>query len=134
AEPALSRRDQGSCPRRRAARLAEFAHGQDWRQHRQGLHASFLCRGAGPGCLAALPRRKDSLGRSRQRPAALPGGSMRQTTAHIIDHTHWDREWFLAATYASRWIPQLIERIEALAAANRDFRYLFDGQTLVLED
>ena len=29
--------------------------------------------------------------------------------------------------------PQLIERIETLAAANRDFRYLFDGQTLVLE-
>ena len=59
---------------------------------------------------------------------------MRQTTAHIINHTHWDREWFLTATYTSRWIPQLIERIEALAAANRDFRYLFDGQTLVLED
>ncbi|MCB0049346.1 MAG: hypothetical protein KDE01_17410, partial [Caldilineaceae bacterium] len=59
---------------------------------------------------------------------------MTQTTAHIINHTHWDREWFLTATYTSRWIPQLIERIETLAAANRDFRYLFDGQTLVLED
>ncbi|MFO7632936.1 MAG: hypothetical protein R6W76_10365, partial [Caldilinea sp.] len=55
-------------------------------------------------------------------------------TVHIINHTHWDREWFLTSAYTSRWIPGLIERLEELAARNPHFRYLFDGQTLVLED
>ncbi|MBP8293035.1 MAG: hypothetical protein KAX65_09695, partial [Caldilineaceae bacterium] len=59
---------------------------------------------------------------------------MKPAIAHVINHTHWDREWFLTSVYTSRWIPRLIEKLEQLAAANPDFRYLFDGQTLVLED
>ena len=59
---------------------------------------------------------------------------MTKTTAHIINHTHWDREWFLTSVYTSRWIPGLIDNLERLAAANPDFRFLFDGQTLVIED
>ncbi len=59
---------------------------------------------------------------------------MTPLTIHIINHTHWDREWFLTSAYTSRWIPGLIERLEELAAANPSFCYLFDGQTLVLED
>ena len=59
---------------------------------------------------------------------------MSTTTAFIINHTHWDREWFLTSVYTSRWIPGLIEKLEALVAENPDFRYLFDGQTLVVED
>lgn len=55
-------------------------------------------------------------------------------TVHIINHTHWDREWFLTSAYTSRWIPGLIAKLERLAAANPDFRYLLDGQTLILED
>ncbi len=53
---------------------------------------------------------------------------------HIINHTHWDREWFLTSVYTSRWIPGLMARLEALVAANPDYRYLLDGQTLVIED
>lgn len=56
------------------------------------------------------------------------------TTVFIINHTHWDREWFLTSTYTSQWIPGLIDKIERLAAANPDFKFLFDGQTLVIED
>jgi alpha-mannosidase len=59
---------------------------------------------------------------------------MKPAIAHVINHTHWDREWFLTSVYTSRWIPRLIEKLQQLAAANPDFRYLFDGQTLVLED
>ena len=59
---------------------------------------------------------------------------MSRTTAHIINHTHWDREWFLTSIYTSRWIPGLIDKLEGLAVANSDFRFLFDGQTLVIED
>jgi alpha-mannosidase len=59
---------------------------------------------------------------------------MTMTTAHIVNHTHWDREWFLTSVYTSRWIPVLIDNLERLVAANPDFRFLFDGQTLVVED
>ncbi|MFW6068410.1 MAG: glycoside hydrolase family 38 C-terminal domain-containing protein [Chloroflexota bacterium] len=54
--------------------------------------------------------------------------------AHIINHTHWDREWFLTSEYTSRWIPRLVDKIEQIANENPDFRFLFDGQTLVIED
>lgn len=56
------------------------------------------------------------------------------TTVHIINHTHWDREWFLTSEYTSRWIPGLIDKLEQLAADNPDFHFLLDGQTLVIED
>lgn len=56
------------------------------------------------------------------------------TTAHIINHTHWDREWFLTSVYTSRWIPKLIDKIEQLVADNPNYRFLLDGQTLVIED
>jgi alpha-mannosidase len=59
---------------------------------------------------------------------------MSGAVAHIINHTHWDREWFLTAEYTSQWLPGLIDRLEALVAANPDFRFFFDGQTLVIED
>jgi hypothetical protein len=59
---------------------------------------------------------------------------MSVTTAHIISHTHWDREWFLTSVYTSRWIPGLVDELDKLVEANPDFRFLFDGQTLVVED
>jgi len=59
---------------------------------------------------------------------------MSTTNVHIINHTHWDREWFLTSVYTSRWIPGLIDKLEQLAENNNDFRFLFDGQTLVIED
>lgn len=55
-------------------------------------------------------------------------------TAHIINHTHWDREWFLTSIYTSRWIAGLIDRLAELATQNPDFHFFFDGQTLVIED
>ena len=59
---------------------------------------------------------------------------MTHTTVHIINHTHWDREWFLTSIYTSQWIPGLIDKLEQLVAANPDYRFLLDGQTLVIED
>ncbi|MBE9475038.1 MAG: hypothetical protein IMY85_09125, partial [Chloroflexi bacterium] len=59
---------------------------------------------------------------------------MSSTTVHIINHTHWDREWFLTSIYTSQWIPDLIDRLEQLVAQNPNFKYLLDGQTLVIED
>jgi alpha-mannosidase len=59
---------------------------------------------------------------------------MSTSEVHIINHTHWDREWFLTSIYTSRWIPGLIDRLETLVQANPSFAYLLDGQTLVVED
>jgi alpha-mannosidase len=56
------------------------------------------------------------------------------THVYIINHTHWDREWFLTSEYTSRWIPNLITKLERLWRNNPSFRFLLDGQTLVIED
>lgn len=59
---------------------------------------------------------------------------MPHTTVHIINHTHWDREWFLTSLYTSQWIPGLVDKLGGLVADNPDFRFFLDGQTLVVED
>ena len=56
------------------------------------------------------------------------------TSVHILNHTHWDREWFLTSTYTSQWIPNLIDRIWELKEKNPGYRFLLDGQTLVIKD
>jgi alpha-mannosidase len=56
------------------------------------------------------------------------------TKIHIIHHTHWDREWFLTSVYTSQWIPNLINRLCDLSEKNPNYRFLLDGQTLVIED
>ncbi|NOZ71036.1 MAG: hypothetical protein GXP38_03845, partial [Chloroflexi bacterium] len=57
-----------------------------------------------------------------------------KSVVHIINHTHWDREWFLTSIYTNPWIPKLIDTVERLAADNPHYQYLLDGQTLVIED
>ena len=44
-----------------------------------------------------------------------------KTVAHIINHTHWDREWFLTSVYTNQWIPALIDKLEQLVADNPDY-------------
>lgn len=59
---------------------------------------------------------------------------MTKTRVHIINHTHWDREWFLTSVYTTHWVPTLIDRLTELVTKNPEFHYFFDGQTLVAED
>lgn len=56
------------------------------------------------------------------------------TDVHLINHTHWDREWFLTHEYTTAWVPALIDSLERLAAENDGYDFLFDGQTLAIED
>lgn len=56
------------------------------------------------------------------------------TSVHIINHTHWDREWFLTHEYTTAWIPALVDSLSGLASENDGYQFLFDGQTLVVED
>ena len=53
---------------------------------------------------------------------------------HIINHTHWDREWFLTHEYTSAWIPDLVDSLERIAGENPGYEFLLDGQSLVIED
>lgn len=57
-----------------------------------------------------------------------------RTTVHVINHTHWDREWFLTHEYTTAWIPELIDSIAELRQENPNYEYLFDGQSLAIED
>lgn len=57
-----------------------------------------------------------------------------QTTLHVINHTHWDREWFVPYTFSSKWIPRLIRNLDKMVQKNPDYQYLLDGQTGVIED
>jgi alpha-mannosidase len=59
---------------------------------------------------------------------------MNRYTAHIINHTHWDREWFLTSVYTNQWIPGLIDKLTVIVEKNPDFHFLLDGQTLTIED
>ena len=57
-----------------------------------------------------------------------------QIPVHVINHTHWDREWFLTHEYTTAWIPDLIDSLTKRGSENPGYQYLFDGQTLVIED
>jgi alpha-mannosidase len=57
-----------------------------------------------------------------------------QVQVHIINHTHWDREWFLTSEYTSQWIPNLVKSLEQRSSKKSACHFLLDGQTLVIED
>jgi alpha-mannosidase len=65
---------------------------------------------------------------------AMSRRQVENCTAHIINHTHWDREWFLTSIYTSQWIPGLMDKLVELVERNPGFHYFLDGQTLVIED
>ncbi|KUK01998.1 MAG: Glycoside hydrolase family 38, partial [Thermotoga sp. 50_64] len=52
----------------------------------------------------------------------------------VICHTHWDREWFAPSSVTNEWLKELFERLFDLVSRKRDYRYVLDGQTLILED
>lgn len=59
---------------------------------------------------------------------------MNKTILHVINHTHWDREWFVPGTFSQKWIPQLIRNLETIVDNNKQYTFLLDAQTLVIED
>ncbi len=59
---------------------------------------------------------------------------MTKTKIHIISHTHWDREWFLPATYTSPWLVQFFDKLFALLDKYKDYKFVLDGQVQIIED
>lgn len=56
-------------------------------------------------------------------------------TAHVVSHTHWDREWYKTFQHYRMRLVDLTDRLIELMETNPEFRYFtFDGQTIVLDD
>jgi mannosylglycerate hydrolase len=56
------------------------------------------------------------------------------TTIHLISHNHWDREWIFTAKYANRWLPSFFDNLFSMLEKEPDYRFVLDGQTLIIED
>lgn len=52
----------------------------------------------------------------------------------LVSHTHWDREWYRTFQSFRARLVDAIDRVLDLAAEDEGFRFLLDGQTIVLED
>lgn len=52
----------------------------------------------------------------------------------LVSHTHWDREWYRTFQGFRARLVDTVDRILELTAEDPEFRFLLDGQTIVLED
>ena len=60
---------------------------------------------------------------------------MTQITAHIISHTHWDREWYMPYEKHHYRLVELMDSLfERLARDPKYISFHLDGQTIMLED
>ncbi len=54
--------------------------------------------------------------------------------AFLVSHTHWDREWYRTFESFRARLVDTIDRVLELVAEDPGYRFLLDGQTIVLED
>jgi len=54
--------------------------------------------------------------------------------AHIISHTHWDREWFLLSKYINQWLIPFFDHLFNWLEKEKSSKFVLDGQTLIIED
>lgn len=52
----------------------------------------------------------------------------------LVSHTHWDREWYRTHQDFRARLVDAVDRLLDLCAADPGYRFLLDGQTIVLED
>jgi 2-O-(6-phospho-alpha-D-mannosyl)-D-glycerate hydrolase len=57
-----------------------------------------------------------------------------QRTVYIVPHTHWDREWYEPFETFRAQLVELWDELLALTEADPDFRFLMDGQSVVIDD
>ncbi len=59
----------------------------------------------------------------------------KKKTAHIVSHTHWDREWYLPYEKHHVRLVQLVDALLDKLDSDTAFRsFYLDGQTIILED
>ena len=60
---------------------------------------------------------------------------MKETTAHLISGTHWDREWYRPFQEFRYLLVKLMDQLLEMMEGSEEFRYFqLDGQTCLLED
>ncbi|MBY3620190.1 alpha-mannosidase [Acinetobacter sp. CUI P1] len=60
---------------------------------------------------------------------------MKPQTAHIISHTHWDREWYLPYEKHHVRLIKLVDELLNRLDEDGEFKsFYLDGQTIILED
>lgn len=52
----------------------------------------------------------------------------------LVSHTHWDREWYRSFEGFRARLVDTVDRVLELVDEDPEFRFLLDGQTIVLED
>lgn len=52
----------------------------------------------------------------------------------VISHTHWDREWFVPAGFARAWLVPFFDALFDLLEGEPQYRFVLDGQSILLED
>ncbi|MBD5392843.1 MAG: alpha-mannosidase [Lachnospiraceae bacterium] len=58
-----------------------------------------------------------------------------KTTVHIISHSHWDREWYMAFEQHRMKLVELMDQTMELFEKDDSFRsFHLDGQTIILDD
>jgi alpha-mannosidase len=55
-------------------------------------------------------------------------------TVYIVPHTHWDREWYATFETFRAQLVELWDQLLALTDIDSEFRFLMDGQTVVIDD
>lgn len=55
-------------------------------------------------------------------------------TVYIVPHTHWDREWYATFETFRDQLVQLWDQLLALTESDPEFRFLMDGQSVVIDD
>ena len=58
----------------------------------------------------------------------------KSTTIHIISHNHWDREWIFTSKYTNRWLAPFFDNLFEMLKRYPGYRFVLDGQTLMIED
>lgn len=55
--------------------------------------------------------------------------------AHIVSHTHWDREWYKSYEHFRVRLSFFMDNLMRLMEENKDFKsFLFDAQSIILDD
>ena len=57
-----------------------------------------------------------------------------QKTAHIISHTHWDREWYLNSKYTNEWLIPFFDNLFEMFEKEPEYVFVLDGQMAMVED
>ncbi len=71
----------------------------------------------------------------RPRKDGKPAPGQIRYRLHVVSHTHWDREWYQSFQQYRMRLVRLADRLLDLLERSPEFRYfVFDGQTIVLED